>query len=64
MATDTPRSGETIRVLLPGRKRSVEYVVIDQLVAIDGAIRAARPSRKSVGDYFGGIHTLLIDWIV
>lgn len=62
--TYKPAPGATIRVQAPGRRHPVDYVVIDQAAPVDDAVRAARPSRKSPGDYFGGVHTILLDWIV
>lgn len=59
-----PAPGTTIRVQVPGHRRAVDYVVVDQPAPVEDAVRAARPSRQHPGDYFGGVHTLLLEWIV
>jgi hypothetical protein len=62
MNCQTP--GNTIRVQIPGQSHPFDYIVVDQPAAVENAVRAARPSRKHPGDYFGGVHTILLDWIV
>jgi hypothetical protein len=62
-----PEPGTTIRVQAPGRRHPVDYVVVPSaIIEVGGtpAIRAARPSRKHPGDFFGGVHTILLDWII
>lgn len=63
-ATERPTVGSTVRVQIPGKPRAYEYVVVEHSDLLPGAFRAARPSRKHPGDYFGGFWLILPEWVV